>query len=188
MVSIGVPSCPILAEWCPFVSHLVSHLDKMVSHFVSHPGKMVSHPGRIVSHVVSLRVPTCPVGLSDCGTMPCLRLSWYPLYRGRVSFAKASRGGDKCQLAARREPCIQSLDQPRARDQLGPDGWNIQFCLQERILLHDRPSHSETKPPPCKYIMSQMGCQRGCSSAEARSHSRATMPNLATGPGLRAPP
>ena len=75
-------------HWCPFVSHS----GKMVSvrvpfgvPFGVPSVRMVSHPGRIVSHVVSLRVPTCPVGLSDCGTMPCLRLSWYPLYRGKIS-------------------------------------------------------------------------------------------------------
>ncbi len=53
-------SCPTMAKWCPIhdriVSHLVSRLDEMVSH---------------------------PVGRSDCEIMPCLRLSWYPLGRGR---------------------------------------------------------------------------------------------------------
>jgi hypothetical protein len=28
---------------------------------------------------------TCPVSPSDCGTMPCLRLSWYPLFRGKIT-------------------------------------------------------------------------------------------------------
>jgi len=28
---------------------------------------------------------TCPAGPSDCEVMPCLRLSWYPPYRGKIN-------------------------------------------------------------------------------------------------------
>jgi len=62
---------------------------------VSHLRKMVSHPGQ---NGVPYSVPwwhngvpsepnslMCPAGPSDCEVMPCLRLSWYPPYRGKIN-------------------------------------------------------------------------------------------------------
>jgi len=77
--------------------------------------------------------------------------------------AKAGGGGEKSQFAVK--PRVQPLDQARTRDQLGPDGRNVQFRLQERILLHGRPSCCMMTAPGCKYIMPQMDCQRECASA-----------------------
>ena len=98
-MSFGVPSCPILAkwclicaEWCPVQGKMVSHPGRLVSHFVSHLRKMVSHPSQMVSHVLSLRVPCVR---SVRSAMPRLRLSWYPLYRGKIkSFSSPCRPSD----------------------------------------------------------------------------------------------
>ncbi|MFN2185673.1 MAG: hypothetical protein ACK2UU_16930, partial [Anaerolineae bacterium] len=53
----------------------------------------------------------------------------------RLSEPRWSR--HQCQLVARTQTSIQLIDETRARDQIGPDGRNIQLCLQERLLLHD---------------------------------------------------
>ena len=103
LMSVGVPSCPILAEWCPnlcpiwcsicakwcpivaewcpFVPHhgkIVSHRGKMVSHL----DRMVSHPSPTASRVRP--VLTCPVSPSACEIVQCLGLFRYPFYRGKI--------------------------------------------------------------------------------------------------------
>jgi hypothetical protein len=53
-------------------------------------------------------------------------------------FAKAGRSGDERQPTVL--PRAQALDQARARDQLGPDGRNVQLGLREPTRLHEGPS------------------------------------------------
>jgi len=51
------------------------------------------------------------------------------VHLGSDSLAKAGRGGDEGQFAV--QPRVQSLEQARARDQVGPDRGDIEFGLQQ---------------------------------------------------------
>jgi hypothetical protein len=46
------------------------------------------------------------------------------------------------------------LDQARARDQLGPDVWDIQFRLQERILDQCPDQHRQKPILKCSQVLS----------------------------------
>jgi hypothetical protein len=45
----------------------------------------IVYEGPLIVSILVFVSPTCLVGPSDCGIIPCLRLFWYPLCRGKVT-------------------------------------------------------------------------------------------------------
>jgi hypothetical protein len=131
-VSIGVPLCSILAEWCPFVSHFVSHRSRWCPILCPIWTKWCPIHDRMVSHLPSLRVPTSP---SDCGTVLCLLLCWHPHAWGKI--ISVSHVGTMASHPGKMASHLVSLRVPTCPGAATLDMCSKQFGLApERCITH----------------------------------------------------